>query len=430
MSLLSRSLTALVFGTSLWPAQANDFSIVNGEEVARNSYPWFASIGVKHISDAYDAHSCGGSLIHPSWVLTAAHCFDSDDEAGSLSVTVGRHRLRSNEGVRVAVKRLIRHPQFDNNDHDIALVELAEPIQGVPVAKLGSLAELPAPGTDARAIGHGGLAAPLDFLIDRYQPVGDCYSGLAACLAEIEQQGVTTAQMIDVMLSANGSADRRLGIGYAELLTLLRQRGGTPTASMSVEALVAALETKKVTLLEMVRTIRNAAIGSDALHEVTLPLVDNATCRSAGYSPSDNMLCAGYINQPKDTCQGDSGGPLFVRHGNDWRQIGIVSFGATCATTYGVYTKLANYVDWIGSHVPRFNEDRLFAWGENAARSILKPGGNERSVMVGPYYARLYPNSNTAIGSDGKTVYFYDGRTILPLGALDGFLNMAVKDRY
>jgi secreted trypsin-like serine protease len=44
--------------------------------------------------------------------------------------------------------------------------------------------------------------------------------------------------------------------------------------------------------------------------------------------------------------QGDSGGPLMLA--DDGCQIGIVSWGIGCATnTYGVYTRISSFRDWI-----------------------------------------------------------------------------------
>ena len=49
--------------------------------------------------------------------------------------------------------------------------------------------------------------------------------------------------------------------------------------------------------------------------------------------------------QGKDSCQGDSGGPFACNN----KLTGIVSWGAGCADPdyAGVYTRVANYVDWI-----------------------------------------------------------------------------------
>ena len=99
------------------------------------------------------------------------------------------------------------------------------------------------------------------------------------------------------------------------------------------------------------------------LEEVDLPVVDQTTCANAyaGISKiTDLMLCAGFPQGGKDSCSGDSGGPIvsdLPQHNNAGFlqagavQVGVVSFGQGCAMAgfYGVYTRVARYIDWINS---------------------------------------------------------------------------------
>ncbi|XP_065133811.2 trypsin-like isoform X4 [Paramisgurnus dabryanus] len=93
----------------------------------------------------------------------------------------------------------------------------------------------------------------------------------------------------------------------------------------------------------------------EILQEVEIPIVSDSACKNAYLQDlTDNMICAGLLNQGgKDSCQGDSGGPLVVKNGTQWIQCGIVSFGQGCAQPGfpGVYSKVANYQNWIISKI-------------------------------------------------------------------------------
>ena len=72
---------------------------------------------------------------------------------------------------------------------------------------------------------------------------------------------------------------------------------------------------------------------------------------------TDNMLCAGLPGGGQDSCQGDSGGFLGTPLGNrEYVQLGVVSFGIGCARPklFGVYTRVANYAEWIQDQMASF----------------------------------------------------------------------------
>jgi secreted trypsin-like serine protease len=101
--------------------------------------------------------------------------------------------------------------------------------------------------------------------------------------------------------------------------------------------------------------------GTDALRRINVPIVDNQTCnapQALDGEVSNNMLCAGIACGGVDTCSGDSGGAfhwLVVPNAaqDGWLQVGVVSWGDGCAlpNKYGVYTRVANFNQWVQSHI-------------------------------------------------------------------------------
>lgn len=90
---------------------------------------------------------------------------------------------------------------------------------------------------------------------------------------------------------------------------------------------------------------------SPKLQEAEVPIVDREVCKETyGNRITPNMICAGYENGGVDTCHTDSGGPLRIKGGVVLA--GVVSWGVGCGRpgNYGVYTRVAEYSDWIRAH--------------------------------------------------------------------------------
>lgn len=142
-------ITLLLFlTTALWASDEKMSSpihrmpkIIGGQDTPAGKWPWMVSI---HLA-ADKSSFCGGSLIHPYWVLTAAHCVDGLQltdpplKAEEIFVVIGLHQQShfEQEGEQRQITRIIQHPYW-NRLHlswpfDIALLQLAEPSKQVPV---------------------------------------------------------------------------------------------------------------------------------------------------------------------------------------------------------------------------------------------------------------------------------------------------------
>lgn len=67
-----------------------------------------------------------------------------------------------------------------------------------------------------------------------------------------------------------------------------------------------------------------------------------------------SQYCAHDPNGRRDSCQGDSGGPLQTirSYSNPSKVVAVVSFGIGCGQGKpGIYTRVAHYIEWIGSQV-------------------------------------------------------------------------------
>uniref|UniRef100_UPI00398F78A9 hyaluronan-binding protein 2-like n=1 Tax=Pristiophorus japonicus TaxID=55135 RepID=UPI00398F78A9 len=105
--------------------------IYGGQKTARGRHPWQASLQLKYSIGIYDqGHQCGGTLITPCWVLTAAHCLEASTQARDYQVLLGKHNIEQTElnEQRFDVEQIIAHPDYQETDNalinDIALVKL------------------------------------------------------------------------------------------------------------------------------------------------------------------------------------------------------------------------------------------------------------------------------------------------------------------
>ncbi len=135
------------------PANDDGGRIIGGDVAPPHSVPWQVEIFWK--SDVVGVgpsaqinHQCGGALIAPGWVLTAAHCFLDQGKVQTYSVAdfatkfrlrIGTQQIDDSKGTVFAManpvlphpdfvapgKGRVANPAFSN---DIALIRLARPV--------------------------------------------------------------------------------------------------------------------------------------------------------------------------------------------------------------------------------------------------------------------------------------------------------------
>jgi len=264
--------------------------IVGGESTTIEQWPWQVALACEPgsspqcLGDGYQRQFCGGSLVAPDVVVTAAHCVYDDnpfvlafEPASGFEVFTGRTTLSSAQGQEIDVTEIY---YFIDDGMGNPTPQAQSETQVDPESEL----------FDAQTFEWDVVFLQLE--------------------SDSSSQPIKIAGADETALWAPGRPAFISGWGDLE---------------SGAQDFPDDLHAAEIEIISDEACGSGSSYGSDFIAET--------------------MVCAGFLEGGVDTCQGDSGGPLVVPiDGGGFRLVGDTSWGFGCAfpDLPGVYGRLAD----------------------------------------------------------------------------------------